>query len=316
MTSSPRRTIKSLKKKSNYLATDELYKTLEESANLAAEAGSDPDKGPDNDNSAEGPSGSGSAGSSSVAKPLEFGIRFSGETVDDEDEWSDYTEENRFNYTSVPRNNWKTLSCTLLAPSVGGEVKAQEPEQSGGDGLDVGHGKRQEEGLGSATCPWQKLVKKQPHQDPIEPKVEQQPEKSKNPETKPQVYIPPALRQSQGDCRQRPQVEKGPCKLPSAMPMAKPQAPISRARSTSPAWAAPSCRSAHPSNLRVPGAISVTIFPVQIYGDQLFGSPETSCAPIKNMATSHSWHGFLVNKFALNRPISITRLFGCSPVGR
>lgn len=108
---------------------------------------------------------------------------------------------------------------------MGGEVKAQEPEQSGGDGLDVGHGKRQEEGLGSATCPWQKLVKKQPHQDPIEPKVEQQPEKSKNPETKPQVYIPPALRQSQGDCRQRPQVEKGPCKLPSAMPMAKPQAP-------------------------------------------------------------------------------------------
>ncbi|KAH8251268.1 hypothetical protein KR032_004637, partial [Drosophila birchii] len=190
-----------------------------------------------NDNNLiEGPTGS--AGPS-VAKPLEFGIQFSDGTAEDEDEWSDYTEENRFNYTSAPRNTWKTLSGTLLAPST--EVKDMEPEQreSAGDGLDVGHGKRLEEGPGSASCPWQNMEKTEPQQEPKEqneptkePKSEQQPEiknpsknPTQNPETKPQVYIPPALRQSQGDCRQRPQVEKGPRKLPSAISMGKPQAP-------------------------------------------------------------------------------------------
>jgi len=79
------------------LATDELYKTLEESAKLATEG--------DTDDLGDGPSGSGSgtSGSGSV-KPLEFGIRFSDESVDDEDEWCDFTEENRMQYTSSRRN--------------------------------------------------------------------------------------------------------------------------------------------------------------------------------------------------------------------
>ncbi|KAH8334282.1 hypothetical protein KR059_008461, partial [Drosophila kikkawai] len=170
----------------------------------------------DNNNLMEGPTGS--AGPF-VAKPLEFGLQFSGETAEDEDEWSDYTEENRFNYTSMPRITWKTVSGTLLAPSA--EVKVLEPAQreSAGDGLDVGQGKRLDEVMGSASCPWQNMVTTQPQQ---EQKSEQQPEK-KNPSKK--VYIPPALRQSQGDLHQRPQVETGPRKLPSAMSMGKPQAP-------------------------------------------------------------------------------------------
>ncbi|KAH8279947.1 hypothetical protein KR054_011794, partial [Drosophila jambulina] len=182
----------------------------------------------DNDgNLMEGPTGS--AGPS-MAKPLEFGLQFGDGTAEDEDEWSDYTEENRFNYTTVPRNTWKTLSGTLLAPSTDDKVQEPEQRESAGDGLDVGQGKRLDEGPGSASCPWQTMEKAQ-SQEPKElkePIAEQQPETknpSKNPEMKPQVYIPPALRQSQGDCRQRAQVEKGPRKLPSAISMGKPQAP-------------------------------------------------------------------------------------------
>ncbi|KAH8393489.1 hypothetical protein KR200_002606, partial [Drosophila serrata] len=190
----------------------------------------------DNDDSLmEGPTGS--AGPS-FAKPLEFGLQFPDETGEDEDEWSDYTEENRFNYTSVPRSTWKTLSGTLLAPST--EINVLEPEereQCAGDGIDVVPGKRLDEGPGSASCPWQNMEKTQPQEQPMEPKepkelkCEQQPEMKtssenpQNPEMKPQVYIPPALRQSQAESRQRPQAEKATRKLPSALSMGKPQAP-------------------------------------------------------------------------------------------
>ncbi|KAH8239007.1 hypothetical protein KR038_011949, partial [Drosophila bunnanda] len=187
------------------------------------------------DNLMEGPTGS--AGPS-AAKPLEFGLHFADATAEDEDEWSDYTEENRFNYTSMPRNTWKTLSGTLLAPST--EIKVLEPEQReqcAGDGLDVGPGKRLEEGPGPAACPWQNMEKTHPQEQPKEPKepkegkFEQQQESknpsenTQNPEMKPQVYIPPALRQTQSDTRQRPQVEKASRKLPSAISLGKPQAP-------------------------------------------------------------------------------------------
>jgi len=199
------------------LATDELYKTLEESAKLATEG--------DTDDLGDGPSGSGSgtSGSGSV-KPLEFGIRFSDESVDDEDEWCDFTEENRMQYTSSRRNIQMSLSSMVLSQfSGGGELKGQDSEQrdTGGDGMDVG----QADGLSNTLCPWQKL-EMQPQKEPKkDKKTEEQPAKEEPPpEAKNQIYIPPALRQSQGDFNQRLQGENR-MRKPHCKKSGKPQAP-------------------------------------------------------------------------------------------
>ncbi|KAH8329203.1 hypothetical protein KR074_005616, partial [Drosophila pseudoananassae] len=157
----------------------------------------------------EGPSGS----KDHAKKPLEFGVRFSDEAMDEEDEWSDFTEENRRQYTNLPRTIQMSLSCGSMAPfTVSGEVKVQESEQreSGGDGPDIGQGPK--EALAFISCPWK--LEGQISKTLIQPGVPQKPVKlekivktEKPLEAKRQVYVPPALRHSQGEINPRPQTE-------------------------------------------------------------------------------------------------------------
>ncbi|KAH8353212.1 hypothetical protein KR084_009669 [Drosophila pseudotakahashii] len=167
--------------------------------------------------------GSGST-TSGLVKPLEFGVRFSDETVEEEDEWCDFTEENRMQYTSLRRSIQMSLSSTILTQfSVGGEVKVQDSEQrdTGGDGIDVG----QANGDGLSSCPWQKIESQLQLAPMMDKQTEKElPEKEEPSEVKSQIYIPPALRQSQGDFNQRPQVENRQRKTHSKM-SGKHQAP-------------------------------------------------------------------------------------------
>ncbi|XP_033249205.1 protein CDV3 homolog [Drosophila miranda] len=196
-----------------YLAAEELYKTLEESTKYSSE---------DNSNLEDAfqseASGTDSKGASAS---LKFGIRFSDEAFSEEDEWSDFTEENRRQFTNVPR----TLSIALTSPApvpgpfAGGDLK-EEPEQldTGGDGVDVGS--KEGESALATTCPWQKS-----EQDSHEPSKqnEQSDRKANTPVVKKEIYIPPALRQSQGDFNKR-KAQPLQRKAPSPMPF-RPQAP-------------------------------------------------------------------------------------------
>ncbi|BFF94176.1 protein CDV3 homolog [Drosophila madeirensis] len=183
---------KKSKKNSEYLATEELYKTLEESTKDSSEDISNLEF--------DVQSVDGEADSARDSAPLKFGMRFSDETYSEEDEWSDFTEENR------------------AAPFAGSDMKA-EPVQldTGGDGIDVG---LKEIAL-ATSCPWQK-----PEQANHEPAKQNELSdgKGNNPAVaKKQIYIPPALRQSQGVSNKRkaqPQQRKVPSPIPE-----KPQAP-------------------------------------------------------------------------------------------
>ncbi|KAI8043660.1 hypothetical protein M5D96_004993, partial [Drosophila gunungcola] len=146
------------KKKSNYLATDELYKTLEESVKQTPEVGNDPNKDLGNED-----------------QVVEFGIR--------------------------------PLDEPLMTRTNGGEAKIKESEQrdTGGDGLGVGQG--QNDAVFNSLCPWQK-TESLLHQEPKDQINDEQPVKQEDLiDMKNKVYIPPALRQSQGDFNQRHQVE-------------------------------------------------------------------------------------------------------------
>ncbi|KAH8244417.1 hypothetical protein KR026_008922, partial [Drosophila bipectinata] len=158
----------------------------------------------------EGPSGS----KDPAKKPLEFGIRFSDEAMDEDNEWSDFTEENRRQYTHLPRSIQMTFSCGSMAPfTVSGEVKVQESaeqRESAGDGLDIGQGPK--EALAFFACPWK--LDGQMSKPFIPPGVPQKSVKlekivktEKPSEAKRQVYVPPALRHCQGDINPRPQPE-------------------------------------------------------------------------------------------------------------
>lgn len=203
-----------------------MYKTLEESAKLSQETFATPEKGRGGDPMMEGPSGS----MDTALKPLEFGIRFSDETMDEEDEWSDFTEENRRQYTNLPRTIQMTLSCGAMAPfTVNGEVKMQESEQreSGGDGLDIGQGPKEPVAFGS--CPWKldgQITKAMvPLGEPQKQvKVEKIVKSEKQLDTKRQIYVPPALRHSQGDFNPRPHMESRLRKVITTYSV-KPQAP-------------------------------------------------------------------------------------------
>ncbi|KAH8409969.1 hypothetical protein KR009_003409 [Drosophila setifemur] len=164
--------------------------------------------------------------SESAPKLLEFGFHFAGQTVD-EDEWSDFTEDNRRQYASLPRNLHMPLNCPVIPPFTAGEVNVQESEQRdcAGDGIDMGQGQgqnqNQEEDLASPICPWQNKL--EAHTDGDQQPEQEQEVLEKPSEAKRQIYIPPALRQSQGDFN-RPKVEPRPRKALSTFP-SKPQAP-------------------------------------------------------------------------------------------
>ncbi|EDW89689.2 LOW QUALITY PROTEIN: uncharacterized protein Dyak_GE21333 [Drosophila yakuba] len=204
---------KSKKKKPNYLATNELYKTLKESVRLATEGEFEKCLG--NENRAEGPTES----TGSVLKPLEFSVLHSNESVEEEDEWCDFTEENRIEYTSLRRSIKMSLGSTVLA---GSDAKAQDSEQrdNGGDGIDVGQALN--DGMGGTSCPWRKMGHPSKQQE-LREQVEQ-PKKDEPSEVKSQIYIPPALRHSQGDFNQRAEMESRLLKIPPKM-SGKPQAP-------------------------------------------------------------------------------------------
>ncbi|XP_034666794.1 protein CDV3 homolog [Drosophila subobscura] len=201
---------KKSKKNSEYFAAEELYKTLEESTKFSSE---------DNSNlEFDVQSADGETDSARDSAPLKFGMRFSDEAHSEEDEWSDFTEENRGKFTNVPRDLPKALVSTAPAPFAGSDLKA-EPVQldTGGDGIDVG---LKEIAL-ATSCPWQK-----PEQANHEPAKQNELSDGKGNNTavaKKQIYIPPALRQSQGDSNKR-KAQPQQRKVPSPMPK-KPQAP-------------------------------------------------------------------------------------------
>ncbi|EDX05190.1 GD24040 [Drosophila simulans] len=111
----------------------------------------------------------------------------------------------------------------ILAQLAVGEVKAQDSVQNdtGGDGVDVG---QQLDDIGNTTCPWVKMKQTLRQQELKEPMSLKQPNKKEPSEVKSQIYIPPALRQSQGDFNHRDQTESRLRKVPSKM-SGKPQAP-------------------------------------------------------------------------------------------
>ncbi|SPP82464.1 protein CDV3 homolog [Drosophila guanche] len=174
---------KKSKKNSEYLAAEELYKTLKESTKFSSE---------DNSNlEVDVQSEDGEADYARDSAPLKFGMRFS-------DEAHDFTEENRGKFTNVPRDIPKALVST--APGL--------ISNTGGDGIDVEFN----EIVPATSCPCQK-----PEQ------ANHEPAKQSELSAKKHIYIPPALRQSQGDSNKRkalPQQRK----VPSPMPD-KPQAP-------------------------------------------------------------------------------------------
>lgn len=196
------------------MATDELYKTLEESAKLATDA--DSVKSMENENRTEGPTES----TGSAMKSLEFSLLYPNESVKEEDEWSEFTEENRMELMSLGHSSGSTILTQLAV----GEVKAQDSEQTdtGGDGMNVGQ--KHDDDIGNTTCPWVKMEHALEQQKLKEPMSVEQPNKKEPSEVKSQIYIPPALRQSQGDFNRRDQAESRLRKVPSKM-SGKPQAP-------------------------------------------------------------------------------------------
>ncbi|EDW03639.1 protein CDV3 homolog [Drosophila grimshawi] len=156
--------------KTNLLAADELYRTLEETVKAPKEVDSKDKLQFEVINSTKA--------------ALAFGIRFSDEAVDEEDEWCDFTEDHDQPFPKLKRNSRLALSPTAAVANedVPLSVDHCHIEDTGGDGLDVGQCTDE---LYKSACPWLML-------QPIQA-VDLQSVK------KHEVYVPPALRQSQGD---------------------------------------------------------------------------------------------------------------------
>ncbi|KAM8715268.1 hypothetical protein ACLKA7_002337 [Drosophila subpalustris] len=202
--------------KTNLLAADELYRTLEETSKVAQEADSN-EKVPGQ-----------LEVSSSSHVPLEFGVRFSDETFEEEDEWCDFTEDHDQPFPNIKRNSKLVLSPTAATTSE--DVKTTttvehcQYQDTGGDGIGVG---QCTEDLGKSPCPWVKL-------EPVEvsncsPKTvessEERPQSANKSQSnvvvKNQVYVPPALRESQSELSVRPKKQV----TPVASKLNKGQAP-------------------------------------------------------------------------------------------
>ncbi|XP_062138868.1 protein CDV3 homolog [Drosophila sulfurigaster albostrigata] len=199
--------------KTNLLATDVLYRTLEETAKVP----------PEMDNNEKLPL----EAMNSTRASLEFGIRFPNDAVDEEDEWCDFTEDHDQPFPNLTRNSKLLLSPT--APVTTEDVKVSNEhsqyQDTGGDGLGVGSST---EDSGKTACPWLRVepneisscgttivesVERKSH-----PLIAAQPDIM----VKKSVYVPPALRASQIDMKVRP---KKPTTPSAAVKLSKGQAP-------------------------------------------------------------------------------------------
>lgn len=255
--------------KTNLLAADELYRTLEETTKASQEVDSSEKLRLEVINNQH-----------PQHTALEFGIRFSDETIDEEDEWCDFTEEHDQPFPNLKRNSKLALSSTVVVAgsSIGEDanltVENCPYQDTGGDGLGVGSAADE---MGKPACPWLKLEhteltnfspkamvaalereqsltqsssqlqsrsqrhsqsQSQPQsqsqfQSPIQSQssLQFQPQSQAASQStfktqqsialKKQVYVPPALRQSQSEFSVRPRKQAPPV----AMKLAKGQAP-------------------------------------------------------------------------------------------
>ncbi|XP_068140914.1 protein CDV3 homolog [Drosophila tropicalis] len=209
---------KSKKKKPNFLATNELYKTLEESTKLMSELMvSNPEQVRTSATQLDMAS---SRFSMEAGIPKDTGLRFTNDASKDDDDWCDFNEENRRQYThsSQLAISQLGLNCPGLGTYGSDNAKVEKERQKdyGGDGLGVvGLGQQQMvDNSGLVSCPWQKsepsnvnsevamemnmmieMTKTKPSSVLGNMKsisIEQTMEGPKK-----QIYIPPALRQSQ-----------------------------------------------------------------------------------------------------------------------
>ncbi|TDG42524.1 hypothetical protein AWZ03_011055 [Drosophila navojoa] len=218
--------------KTNFLAADELYRTLEETAKAAQEV-----------DSAEKLQLEATNNQNQQNSSLEFGVRFSDETIDEEDEWCDFTEEHDQPFPNLKRNSKLILGATAASENVKLTDENCPYQDTGGDGLGVGS--TQDE-LSKPACPWLKpneltslssppkvmeaallsqsqLQSQLQSQSPSESQSQSQTPLKTQPNVVPkkQVYVPPALRQSQSDFSVRSRKQS----TTMAMKLAKGQAP-------------------------------------------------------------------------------------------
>ncbi|XP_030377240.1 protein CDV3 homolog [Scaptodrosophila lebanonensis] len=201
---------KKSKTKPNYLAADELYRTLEEATKVPEVNGKT--RANDTQMSFSGSGTNSISTTTSDASTLEFKIRFSNDANDEEDEWCDFTEENRKHFTSVSRSGMMALTASGGAggPATDNAGERQDGELSGDLAIDnsnncMGNSASGGDGVlvgleDASICPWQKLeITEQP--STVATVMPPPPSQAHSkPEVKKQVYVPPALRNSQGDC--------------------------------------------------------------------------------------------------------------------
>ncbi|KAH8395724.1 hypothetical protein KR222_011606, partial [Zaprionus bogoriensis] len=163
---------------------------------------------------------------------LEFGIRFSDETIDEEDEWCDFTDEHDQPFPNLKRGSRLILGSNVPAVAVEDSIvptECAQQQDTGGDGLGVG---QCTEDLGKSSCPWMKLNSSELSPclgiKPVEamelkapPAMQSPPPHKSQPNMMKQVYVPPALRESQSDVTVRPKKQPP----PMAVKLAKGQAP-------------------------------------------------------------------------------------------
>ncbi|EDW77397.2 LOW QUALITY PROTEIN: uncharacterized protein Dwil_GK18276 [Drosophila willistoni] len=208
------------KKKTNFLATDELYKTLEESTKLMSEVMvSNPEQVRTSATQLDKAS---SRFSMEAGIPMDTGLRFPNDANEDVDDWCDFNEENRRQYTHS--SQLRIIQMGLNCPGLGtycsdnGKLEKERQKDCGGDGLGVvGLGQQQmEDNSGSVSCPWQKsepsnvnsevamemnmmieMTETKPSSVLSNMKSISMEQTNEMEGPKKQVYVPPALRQSQ-----------------------------------------------------------------------------------------------------------------------
>lgn len=179
--------------KTNLLAAEELYRTLEETTKAPKEVDSC-----DKLEHLEGPN---------ISRPsLEFGIRFSEEAIDEEDEWWDFTAEHDQPFRNLKSTSKLTLgSSMVVVPVEDSDIPSEslQQEDTGGDGLGVG---QCTEDLGKSSCPWTKWNSTELSSNlsqktilPVEKKalLSMAQKSQANIIVQKQVYVPPALRESE-----------------------------------------------------------------------------------------------------------------------
>ncbi|XP_034475502.1 protein CDV3 homolog [Drosophila innubila] len=181
--------------KTNLLAADELYRTLEETTKVAQEVDSNEKVQLEI--------------SSSSHVPLEFGVRFSDEACNEEDEWCDFTEDHDQPFPNLKWNSKLVLSPTVVinVEDIKTTTEHCQYQDTGGDGIGVG---QCTEDMGRSACPWLKLEPVEiPNCRPkmiesLEEKYESDNKLQSNIVVKNIVYVPPALRESQSEISVRP----------------------------------------------------------------------------------------------------------------